>query len=99
MKKIVSLLLVSALYFNAGAQYDLDSIKIEGNYRSFYFYKPSKKIKKHTLIFVMHGSGGNGTNMFKPAQQLQAIADSLGYFLVYPNGYKNYWNECRKYAT
>ena len=47
----------------------------------------------------MHGSGGNGTNMMKPAQQLQAVADSLGYYIVYPNGYKNYWNECRKYAT
>ncbi|RYY64746.1 MAG: poly(3-hydroxybutyrate) depolymerase [Chitinophagaceae bacterium] len=81
------------------AQPKLDSLLIEGRYRSFYFYSPSKKIKKHTVIFVMHGSGGNGTNMLKPAQALQAAADSLGYFLVYPNGYKNYWNECRRYAT
>jgi polyhydroxybutyrate depolymerase len=99
MKKIVLLLFIISCTISAKAQPALDSIKIEGNYRSFYFYKPPKKIKKHTIIFLMHGSGGTGNNMMKPAQQLQAIADSLGYFLVYPNGYKNYWNECRKYAT
>lgn len=99
MKKIISALLFCSWYLSTNAQPALDSIAIEGNYRSFYFYKPSNKIKKHAIIFLLHGSGGTGINMMKPAQQLQSIADSLGYFLVYPNGYKNYWNECRKYAT
>lgn len=99
MKKLTIVLWISFGSIFASAQPALDSILIEGNYRSFYFYKPSEKIKKHTLIFIMHGSGGNGTNMLQPARQLQAMADSSGYFLVYPNGYKNYWNECRKYAT
>ena len=95
-----SLLLIFLFYCSAAtAQPVIDSVKIEGNYRSFYFYKPARKVTKHRLIFLLHGSGGNGTNMMKPAEALQAMADSLGYFLVYPNGYKNYWNECRRYAT
>ena len=93
------LIIILVCSINATAQPVLDSVLIEGNYRSFYFYKPSGKVKNHRLVFIMHGSGGNGTNMLNPAEGLQAISDSLGYFLVYPNGYKNYWNECRKLAT
>lgn len=99
MNRIVLSLIIVLTCSRAVAQGSLDSIKVDGIYRSFHFYKPSKKHKKFQVIFVLHGSGGNGTNMIKPAMQLQAVADSLGYFLVYPNGYKNYWNECRKYAT
>lgn len=47
----------------------------------------------------MHGSGGNGLQMMDPAKNLQSIAANSGFFLVYPDGYKNYWNECRKNAT
>lgn len=81
------------------AQMLSDSVAIEGHYRSFYFKNPDTSVKKHRIIFIMHGSGGNGTLMMGPAKNLQAVAGSLGFFLVYPNGYKNYWNECRKYAT
>ncbi len=99
MNRIVLSLIIVLTCSKADAQVSLDSIKVDGIYRSFHFYKPAKKHKKLQLIFVLHGSGGNGTNMVKPAMHLQAVADSLGYFLVYPNGYKSYWNECRRYAT
>lgn len=99
MKKLILFFLIAFYFNNAAAQMAEDSVLIEDNYRSFYFFKPSQKVKNHKLIFLLHGSGGNGTNMMKPAAQLQQRADSLGYFLVYPNGYKNYWNECRRYAT
>lgn len=92
-------LLFLAMAHTLQSQTISDSLLIEGHYRSFYFKKPAAKIKNQTVIFIMHGSGGNGTNMMEPAKNLQAIADSLGFFLVYPNGYKNYWNECRKNAT
>lgn len=98
--KRISLYILLGFCFNTGiAQNSQDSVLVDGNYRSFYFKQPVKKAKKQTIIFLLHGSGGNGTNMMKPAEKLQAQADSLGYFLVYPNGYKNYWNECRRYAT
>ena len=99
MKNILNTGLFLFLLNTAFSQTISDSILIEGHYRSFYFKKPAATTKDQTIIFIMHGSGGNGTLMMEPAKNLQAVADSLGFFLVYPNGYKNYWNECRKYAT
>ncbi len=51
------------------------------------------------MVFILHGSGGDGNGMMKPASALQAIAGQEHLLLVYPDGYKRYWNECRKYAT
>lgn len=99
MKTIFNYCVLLLLANNLQAQTVADSILIEGHYRSFYFKKPATASKDQTIIFIMHGSGGNGTLMMEPAKNLQAAADSLGFFLVYPNGYKNYWNECRRYAT
>lgn len=76
-----------------------DSILIEGNYRSFHFTKPVKDIKSGSLMFIMHGSGGNAKNIMRSTSKLEAIAGDENLLLVYPDGYKNYWNECRKYAT
>jgi polyhydroxybutyrate depolymerase len=76
-----------------------DSVLIEGNYRSFYFNKPADDTKNFEIIFVLHGSGGNGLQMMKPAARLEAISASEHVLLVYANGYKNFWNECRKAAT
>lgn len=50
-------------------------------------------------MFIMHGSGGNAKNIMKSATRLESIASHEHLLIVYPDGYKNYWNECRKYAT
>ncbi len=50
-------------------------------------------------MFIIHGSGGNGKNMIKRTSNLAQRLDSENLVLVYPNGYKNYWNECRKSAN
>ncbi len=98
MTKYFSTLLLFVLCIQINAQMKMDSLLIEGNYRSFYFKEPAGISKNKSIIFIMHGSGGNGTNMMEPSKALQEIAASQGYFLVYPNGYKNYWNECRLHA-
>ncbi|MGC4036315.1 MAG: poly(3-hydroxybutyrate) depolymerase [Chitinophagaceae bacterium] len=83
----------------AYSQFASDSILIEGHYRSFHYKQPVGDIKNHVIIFIMHGSGGNGLQMTEPAKHLQTEAEGMAFFLVYPDGYKNYWNECRKNAT
>ena len=35
----------------------------------------------------------------KRTEKLEAIAERENILMVYPDGYKNYWNECRKMAT
>lgn len=84
------------LSFIAHAQIEHDSLVIEGNYRSFHFLKPSNP--NSSLVFVLHGSNGNGQQMRARTTKLEAIANSENILLVYPDGYKKYWNECRKMA-
>ncbi|MGV3558883.1 alpha/beta hydrolase family esterase [Larkinella arboricola] len=73
-----------------------DSVLIEGHFHTFHFLKPAQP--NASLVFVLHGSGGNGLGNRKGASKLEAIAPSENILLVYPDGYKRYWNECRKTA-
>lgn len=81
------------------AQYITDSIKVDDKYRSFSFQDPTSAPKDLTVIFILHGSGGTGKDMMPPSAGLQKIAATEHLLLVYPDGYKHYWNECRKGAT
>jgi polyhydroxybutyrate depolymerase len=94
---LVSLLVLFSLA--AYSQLTTDSVLIEGHYRSFHFNKPAKDINGGSLMFIMHGSGGSAKNIMKATTKLEAIASNQNLLIVYPDGYKNYWNECRKYAT
>ncbi|RYZ33155.1 MAG: poly(3-hydroxybutyrate) depolymerase, partial [Sphingobacteriales bacterium] len=44
-------------------------------------------------------SGRTGMGMARTATNLQAIASKENLVIVYPNGYQNFWNECRRYST
>ncbi len=81
------------------AQFISDSIKIDGNYRIFHFHQPPASQINASLVFVLHGSGGSGKGIMKGAAKLEAISTGENILMVYPDGYKNYWNECRKLAT
>lgn len=83
--------------FITQAQIVDDSLLIEGHYRTFHFLKPNQP--NASLVFVLHGSGGNGTQMRGRTKTLEAIAPTENILLVYPDGYKKYWNECRKTAN
>lgn len=76
-----------------------DSVLIENHYRTFHFNTPKKASKNYQLIFILHGSGGDGKGMMKPALNLENSSSKESILLVYPDGYKRYWNECRKSAT
>lgn len=88
-----------SLAMMAQSQLVTDSLKIENNYRSFQYNKPTNSRKGGNLLFVMHGSGGKSTDMVKHAVKLEAASDKENLLIVYPNGYQHFWNECRKFAT
>ncbi|MFD1141570.1 alpha/beta hydrolase family esterase [Larkinella insperata] len=92
----LTLLFLSIISGSAYSQTVTDSVLIEGHYRTFHFLKPAKP--GASLVFVLHGSGGNGLGNRKGASKLEAIAPDENILLVYPDGYKRYWNECRKTA-
>lgn len=81
------------------AQVITDSIAIDGNYRTFHFQKPSSLQTGSSLIFILHGSGGTGLDMMSNTTSLAKKTSSEKVLLVYPDGYKKYWNECRKAAS
>ena len=76
-----------------------DSIRVDGIDRSFWYKSPGNNLKDPSLVFILHGSGGSGEQMLKRAPELMHVADQEKFIAVYPNGYLNYWNECRKAAN
>ena len=99
MKIGLCFILITLFFYQAPCQVKTDSLLVDGHYRTFHFHQPKTGTKNSNLIFILHGSGGNGEGMMKPAANLQAIAEKENLLLVYPDGYKRYWNECRKEAT
>jgi polyhydroxybutyrate depolymerase len=99
MKSCLFLVLIIFFFNHSQCQTKKDSLLIEGHYRTFHFFPPKTTTTKRNLIFVLHGSGGNGEAMMKPAANLQSISEKENLLLVYADGYKRYWNECRKEAT
>lgn len=95
IKGLFTILLILLCYITH-AQIVSDSILIEGHYRLFHFQKPSPLQRQPSLVFVLHGSGGSGLGMRQAAAKMEQKSASENALVVYPDGYKKYWNECRK---
>jgi polyhydroxybutyrate depolymerase len=76
-----------------------DSVLIDDHYRSFHYIKPAPGQVRSNLLFILHGSGGTGVGFRRNVLSFEPKAAAAGVLLVYPDGYKHYWNECRRYAT
>ncbi|MBO0932496.1 alpha/beta hydrolase family esterase [Fibrella aquatilis] len=96
MKQYLFLVFISLIISHSRAQIVSDSVLIEGHYRSFQYNTPTSPLRKPSLVFVLHGSGGNGQQMMQAAVAMDSTARATNTLVVYPNGYKNFWNECRK---
>lgn len=90
------LLLTVLLPRSVKAQVISDSVLVEGHYRSFHVNTPTGTLQRPSLVFVLHGSGGNGRGMMASAVAMDKQARASNTLVVYPDGYKNYWNECRR---
>jgi polyhydroxybutyrate depolymerase len=98
MKQLLPALLL-LISCNTKSQWIKDSVLIEGHYRAFSFHQPETDIKGGSLLFLMHGSGGNSSDIIAKTGKLEAIAGKDKLLVVYPEGYQHFWNECRKYST
>lgn len=98
---LVFLLKTNILGQNAYESLQTDSMQIGDYMRTFLYHSPQKLSKKPKLVFVLHGSGGSGQRMTQFTEHwFSKLADTRGdVIVVYPNGYKNHWNECRKEAN
>jgi polyhydroxybutyrate depolymerase len=95
MKYLIFLPLIM-LTLTVNGQLITDSIQVEGHYRTFHFNKPTANSNGRSLLFIMHGSGGNGKQIMKNTGKLEASTAKEKLMIVYPDGYKKFWNECRR---
>ena len=99
MYKFLLVAFFAISFFSSKAQLVSDSLLIDGKHRVFVYDKSVKIKPAASLVFVMHGSGGEPRGFAPRAAKLQARAEAENVVLVYPAGYKRYWNECRKAST
>lgn len=50
-------------------------------------------------MFAIHGSGGLARDFMRQTARIDDKMAADNFMLVFPQGYKRYWNECRKAST
>ena len=80
-------------------QFDNKSIEHGGLTRTYLLYMPADLKPGAPVVFTLHGSMGNPEQMrVATGYGFERLADEHGFAVVYPQGYKNYWNDCRTAA-
>jgi polyhydroxybutyrate depolymerase len=104
----VSILAGAAICWNIGgvalaAQPNLtgavkqETVTVKGAQRTFVLYVPRNLKPNAPLLFVFHGSGGDGASMRDvTAFEFDMLADRNGFLVAYPDGFQTTWNDCRK---
>jgi polyhydroxybutyrate depolymerase len=65
--------------------------------RDFHMFVPARIEKNATLLLVLHGSGGDASQMRRyTGYEFERLADEHGFIVAYPEGFGGYWNDARK---
>tara|TARA_R110002167_G_scaffold158880_11_gene354276 strand:+ start:2062 stop:3033 length:972 start_codon:yes stop_codon:yes gene_type:complete len=74
----------------------LDSINVDGIWRTFEYHVPQYPADNPRLILVLHGDAMTTEFMQQlTGHEFNRLADKNGNtIVVYPQGHKNYWNDC-----
>src|SRR6516162_6029140 len=65
--------------------------------RTFIEYVPKTWKPGAPLLFVLHPSGGDAAGMRRYSNyEFDELADKHGFLVVYPDGFDNTWNDCRR---
>lgn len=76
------------------------SISVGNLKRSYLIYCPDRLPDHPALVIAFHGSWDNGEKMrIRTAYEFEREANSKGFIVVYPDGFKGNWNDARKTAT
>jgi polyhydroxybutyrate depolymerase len=77
-----------------------ETIKVGDRDRTFLAYVPAKLPLGSPLVIVLHGAGMNGARMRRATgYEFDRLADEHQYVVLYPDGYRRTWNDCRKEST
>jgi polyhydroxybutyrate depolymerase len=68
--------------------------------RSYIAYVPARLPPGAPLLLVLHGSVMDGETMRRwTGYEFDRLADRDGFIVLYPDGYKRNWNDCRRDAA
>ncbi|MGN8057628.1 alpha/beta hydrolase family esterase [Pedobacter sp. 22163] len=82
-----------------GSEVQASKIRVGERERTFLSYVPKSlsKESKPGLIIVLHGTGIDGAKIREwTGYEFDRMADDNSFIVLYPDGYKNGWNESRK---
>jgi polyhydroxybutyrate depolymerase len=76
------------------------SMQHQGRARSWQAYIPSTRSSSPPLLFLLHGSRGDGAYMRASTfYSFDVVAEREGFIPVYPDGFERHWNDCRASAS
>ncbi len=76
------------------------SIRVGDRQRTYLKYAPARLPPQSALVIALHGSGMDGRRMREwTGYEFDCLADQHGFVVLYPDGYRRNWNDCRKHAT
>ena len=79
-----------------GGTLSTESLSWESRTRSYQVYRPARLMPSPPIVFVLHGSAGDGdVARMLTAGEFDRIADQEGFLVVYPDGFDSHWNGCR----
>jgi polyhydroxybutyrate depolymerase len=77
-----------------------DVVRAGDKERTYLVYVPANLPPQAALVIVLHGSGMDGARMRRcTGYEFDCLADQHGFIVLYPDGYRRNWNDCRKHAT
>ena len=69
---------------------------VHGGVKRKFAYQIPQNAKKDAVVFVLHGGGGDISRVRSITRyKFEELSDSYGYILVYPEAYKNHFNDGR----
>ncbi|MCB1843098.1 MAG: hypothetical protein KDI09_09075 [Halioglobus sp.] len=96
-------LLVYFLYLEFPAEPDLpgnyarEAMDWDRQTRSYGVYIPQRRVDAPALVLVFHGSGGSAAqSRAMYAYAFEQLAEQHGFIVLYPEGYEDHYNGCRK---
>lgn len=73
------------------------SLSWDGITREYALYEPAQLATNPALVLVMHGSMGNpGQARSAYAFAFDQLADAHGFLVIYPHGFEDHFNGCRR---
>ncbi|MEN0106382.1 MAG: PHB depolymerase family esterase [Pseudomonas sp.] len=82
-----------------GATLQSDHIQVGALQRHYSYYIPKNLPANAPLVFVLHGSLQTREDIRAyTGYEFERLADAHGFAVVYPQGFENNWNDCRKVA-